>query len=103
MLKLQFDLSTGKIEQFEAKCCDHDFGGDCRCCCNECENCLEAQWRAISHPLRGEGWHSPKQLKESEKEGDQMTTQQCEECFDLFATASEYLSHKNKEHKEEEE
>jgi len=42
MLKLQFDLSTGKIEQFEAKCCDHDFGGDCRCCCNECENCLEA-------------------------------------------------------------
>jgi len=41
MLKLQFDLSTGKIEQFEAKCCDHDFGGDCRCCCNECENCLE--------------------------------------------------------------
>jgi hypothetical protein len=29
-----------------------------------------------------------------------MTTQQCEECFDLFATASEYLSHKNKKHGE---
>jgi hypothetical protein len=30
-----------------------------------------------------------------------MTTQQCEECFDLFATASEYLIHKNTKHKEE--
>ena len=29
-----------------------------------------------------------------------MTTQQCEECFDLFATASEYLSHKGKKHGE---
>lgn len=27
-----------------------------------------------------------------------MTTQQCEECLDLFATASEYLSHKNSKH-----
>jgi hypothetical protein len=39
-------------------------------------------------------------LKESEKEGDQMTTQQCEECFELFATASEYLNHKGKKHGE---
>lgn len=27
-----------------------------------------------------------------------MTTQQCEECLDLFATASEYLSHKKDSH-----
>jgi len=27
-----------------------------------------------------------------------MTTQQCEECFELFATASEYLNHKGKKH-----
>jgi hypothetical protein len=51
-------------------------------------------------PLAGGRWHSPKQFKESEKEGDQMTTQQCEECFELFATASEYLNHKGKEHGE---
>ena len=31
-----------------------------------------------------------------------MTTQVCEECFDLFATASEYITHKNTKHKEEE-
>ena len=31
-----------------------------------------------------------------------MTTQVCEECFDLFATASEYITHKNLKHKEEE-
>ena len=30
-----------------------------------------------------------------------MTTQQCEECFDLFATASEYLTHKNQQHQEQ--
>ena len=30
-----------------------------------------------------------------------MTTQQCEECFDLFATASEYLTHKNQQHREQ--
>ena len=29
-----------------------------------------------------------------------MTTQQCENCFELFATASEYLNHKGKEHGE---
>lgn len=29
-----------------------------------------------------------------------MTTQQCEECFDLFATASEYLDHKKEKHSE---
>ena len=29
-----------------------------------------------------------------------MTTQQCEECFDLFATASEYLAHKAEQHNE---
>lgn len=42
MLKLQFDLSTGKIEQFEAKCCEHDFESACACCMAECNNCLEA-------------------------------------------------------------
>jgi hypothetical protein len=35
------------------------------------------------------------------REGEQMTTQQCEECFDLFATASEYLTHKNQQHQEQ--
>jgi hypothetical protein len=29
-----------------------------------------------------------------------MTTQQCEYCFDLFATASEYLTHKAERHNE---
>lgn len=29
-----------------------------------------------------------------------MTTQVCEECFDLFATASEYITHKNTKHRE---
>ncbi len=27
-----------------------------------------------------------------------MTTQQCEECFELFATATEYLNHKYNNH-----
>lgn len=31
-----------------------------------------------------------------------MTTRVCEECYEYLATASEYLAHKEKEHKEEE-
>jgi hypothetical protein len=42
MLKLQIDISTGKIEQFEAKCCEHGFESACLCCMAECDNCLEA-------------------------------------------------------------
>lgn len=50
------------IEDFDVnpKCCEHDFESACACCMAECDNCLEAQWRAIAHPLRGGRWHSPK-------------------------------------------
>ena len=53
-------------------------------------------------PATGGRWHSPKQLKESEKEGDQMATIVCEECFEIYGNATDYLSHKAKDHKEEE-
>jgi hypothetical protein len=42
MLKLQIDISTGKVESFEAKCCEHGFESACACCMAECDNCLEA-------------------------------------------------------------
>jgi hypothetical protein len=32
-----------------------------------------------------------------------MATRVCEECYEYLATASEYLTHKEKEHKEGEE
>jgi hypothetical protein len=47
----------------------------------------------LSPTFTGGRWHSPKQLKESEKEGDQMTTRVCDVCFDYFATLSEALKH----------
>jgi hypothetical protein len=42
MLKLEHDLTTGKAQEFEAKCCEHSFESACACCMAECDNCLEA-------------------------------------------------------------
>lgn len=42
MKKLQIDLGTGKVEEFEAKCCDHGFESGCDCCLGKCDDCLDA-------------------------------------------------------------
>jgi len=42
MIKLECDLFTGKISEYEAKCCEHDYESACACCSAECPNCLDA-------------------------------------------------------------
>ena len=42
MKKLEYDFTTKKIQQYEAKCCEHNFESACACCMAECDNCLEA-------------------------------------------------------------
>jgi uncharacterized C2H2 Zn-finger protein len=36
-----------------------------------------------------------------EREGEMMATIVCEECFEIYGSATDYLNHKNKDHKED--